>query len=465
MRETARNGGATICHAEKEFKQNIKQVELTVHVDNPRQWTAESPYLYEVEIVLTSDDKSARVMHATGFRKVELKNGLLTVNGKPLRLRGVNRHDHHPRLGRAVPLELVRQDLVLMKRHNINALRCAHYPSHPGLYDIANELGLWVMDEADLECHGFSEVVADNTAEWDGSELAYQYWIDTISQKARKYLSDDPSWKEAYIDRAVQLVQRDKNHPSIIIWSLGNESFCGQNHVAMYQTCKLLDPSRLVHYEGDTDMGTTDMHSYMYPEMDALVSRASTRDVSADGTYTKPVILCEYAHAMGNGPGRLEDYERIFRTQRRIQGGFIWEWANHGLEKHNTDGKSFYAYGGDFGEKIHDGTFVMDGLCNSEHEPTPGLVELKKAFEPVALEVADGALVVKNNHDFVDLGLLKVVFRHEEFGQRYVKFSSFEQDFQAMSLMRTCAQCKHSSRGPNKAAPCRGWGKSYRETS
>lgn len=418
MRERGKNGGRIVCQTEETVKGHTKKVELTVHVEKPKKWTSESPDLYDVEILLISDGKSARVQHATGFRKVELQKGLLTVNGKPIRLRGVNRHDHHPRLGRAVPLEFVRQDLLLMKRHNINALRCAHYPSHPGLYDLADELGLWVMDEADLECHGFSEVVADNTAEYDGSERAYQHWVDTVSQKARKYLSDNPLWTEAYVDRAVQLVQRDKNHPSVIIWSLGNESFCGQNHVAMYEACKRLDPSRLIHYEGDTDLGTTDMYSYMYPEMDAIIARASTRDVAADGTYTKPVILCEYAHAMGNGPGRLEDYEHIFRTQRRIQGGFVWEWANHGLEKIGPDGKPFFAYGGDFGEKIHDGTFVMDGLCNSEHEPTPGLKELKTAYQPVAMNVEDGNLVVENNHDFVDLEWLDVTFKLEELGQR-----------------------------------------------
>lgn len=418
MREKLENGGGIVCRTEERFALNTTKVDLTIHVDNPKKWTAETPYLYDVEIALIACGSSVRFTHSTGFRKVELKNGLLTVNGKAIRIRGVNRHDHHPRLGRAVPLEFVRRDLLLMKRYNINALRCSHYPSHPGLYSLADEIGLWVMDEADLECHGFSEVVADNTAEWDGSEHAYRHWFNTVSQKARKYLSDDPSWKDAYVDRATQLVHRDKNHPSIIIWSLGNESFCGQNHVAMYELLKRTDPSRLIHYEGDTDMGTTDMYSYMYPDIHALIERASTVGVAGDGTFTKPVILCEYAHAMGNGPGRLDDYEETFRTQSRIQGGFIWEWSNHGLQKLNPEGQLFYAYGGDFGEWLHDGTFVMDGLCNSEHEPTPGLVELKKSYEPVRMSVVNQNLIIENNYDYLNLGTLTMTFKLEEFGDR-----------------------------------------------
>ncbi|KIY01642.1 uncharacterized protein Z520_01778 [Fonsecaea multimorphosa CBS 102226] len=417
LRERADRGGKAIGSAEKGFGANTTQVELEIRVDNPNKWTAETPYLYNVEITLTDGDNTDRVEHSTGFRRVELKNGLLTVNGKAIRLRGANRHDHHPRLGRAVPLEFVRHDLILMKRHNINAVRCSHYPSHPGLYALADEIGLWVMDEADLECHGFSEVVATNTADWDGGEASYERWIGTVSKQARKYLSDNPSWKDAYVDRAVQMVQRDKNHASVIIWSLGNESFCGQNHVAMYEVCKRLDPSRLVHYAEDTDMGTTDIYSFMYAAVDALVERASTRDVAADGTFTKPVILCEYAHAMGNGPGLLEDYEEVFRSHPRIQGGFVWEWANHGLYQVRSDGKAFYAHGGDFGQKVHDGTFVMDGLCNSEHEPTPGLTELKKVYQPVSVHLVDRNLIIENAYDFVDLEHLEVTFKVEEFGR------------------------------------------------
>ncbi|XWW96505.1 hypothetical protein V2A60_004480 [Cordyceps javanica] len=416
VREQIKNGAAVVCRQEQDVSPSTKNIEFLINVDNPSKWTAETPHLYEVDIVLTSGGESASVTHSTGFRKVELKDGLIKVNGKAIRFRGVNRHDHHPRFGRAVPVDFIRKDLLLMKEHNINALRCAHYPSHPALYDMANEIGLWVMDEADLECHGFAEVVADNTAEWDGSEDAYQELVTTISGAARKYLSDNPSWRAAYLDRLNQLVHRDKNHPCIIIWSLGNESFCGQNLTAMYDACKRLDPSRLIHYEGDTDMGTTDMYSYMYPALDALVNRALTKGIDADGIASKPLILCEYAHAMGNGPGLLEDYEEIFRKYPRIQGGFIWEWANHGLETTGPDGKTFHAYGGDFAETVHDGTFVMDGLCNSEHKPMPGLVELKRAYSPVSLRLVGRSLAIENRHDFADLSLFKLTVDLHELG-------------------------------------------------
>ncbi|CEJ81200.1 hypothetical protein VHEMI01343 [[Torrubiella] hemipterigena] len=414
LREQHKNGGAVICRSVQNVDPSGRHAEFSLHVEDPCKWTAETPYLYDVDIALASDGVTASVTHATGFRKVELKDGRIKVNGKAIRFRGVNRHDHHPRLGRAVPLEFIRQDLLLMKRNNINALRCAHYPSNPGLYDLANELGLWVMDEADLECHGFAEVVATNAAECDGTEEVYQRLFNEIAPVASKYLSDNPTWKEAYVDRMVQLISRDKNHPCIIIWSLGNESFCGQNHVAMYQVCKSLDPGRLVHYEGDNGMGTTDMYSYMYPTIDALVNRALTKDVAPDGTASKPLILCEYAHAMGNGPGLLEDYEAVFSEHPRVQGGFIWEWANHGLEKTDDSGISFHAYGGDFGELVHDGTFVMDGLCSSNHEPMPGLVELKQVYSPVSFKMHDKSLVITNCHDFIDLGLFEITIQLEE---------------------------------------------------
>lgn len=415
LREKPERGGGVV--GRTEARVGGGKVDFDLDVADPVKWTAESPYLYEFEITLTHERHSDTVRHATGFRTVELKHGLIMVNGKPLRIRGVNRHDHHPRLGRALPLEYVRRDLMLMKTHNINAVRCSHYPSLPGLYTLADELGLWVMDEADLECHGFSDVVTRGTGGFDGD---YDTWIQTASPLAAKYLSDNPSWKAAYVDRAVQMVQRDKNHPSVIIWSLGNESFCGQNHVAMYEACKRMDPGRLVHYEGDLDMGTTDMYSYMYPAVEALIQRATTRDVAPDGTFTKPVILCEYAHAMGNGPGLLEDYEEAFRAYKRLQGGFIWEWSNHGLYKEDPDGKTYYAYGGDFGEELHDGTFVMDGLCNSQHEPTPGLLELTKVYQPVLMSIVDQILVVENTYDFIGLEHLDATFKLEEFGQRWV---------------------------------------------
>lgn len=304
----------------------------------------------------------------------------------------------------------------MMKTHNINALRSSHYPSHPGLFDLADELGLWVMDEADLECHGFYDAVA--RPQDIPEEMDYEKRKKLTFPQAAKYTSDNSSWKPAYVDRMVQVVQRDKNHTSIIIWSLGNEAFYGQNHKAMYDYAKEFDPGRLVHYEGDAHAESVDMYSYMYPALDRLIKLVKTEGVHEDGSFEKPVVLCEYAHAMGNGPGGLEDYELAFRTYPRLQGGFVWEWASHGLWKENADGTSYYAYGGDFGDVPNDGTFVMDGLLNSTHKPTPGLLELKKVIQPVKLAVEDDKLVIANLYNYVELGHLSATYKVEELGER-----------------------------------------------
>lgn len=344
---------------------------------NPLKWTAEHPNLYHLRITLTAKGQTLQVIdQPVGFRTVELKDGLIQVNGHPINLRGVNRHDHHPQYGRAVPIDFIKRDLVLMKQHNVNAVRCSHYPNHPALVSYANEIGLYVMDEADLECHGMGV---------DFEHLP----------------SDDPAWKMAYLDRMQQVVNRDKNNPSVIMWSLGNESFFGQNHVAMYKWAKEYDPTRLVHYEGDHEYRASDICSSMYNGISDLVNLA-TRD---GDHYDKPILLQEYGHAMGNGPGALKEYQETFYKYRRLQGGFIWEWANHGLSKklHDGSGGSFYAYGGDFGDEPNDGNFVMDGLCTSEHKPGPGLVELKKVYQPVTIRREGNTLLVKNRHDFVSL--------------------------------------------------------------
>lgn len=415
VRELPKNGGSTVSNEQVDISSGSDVIHLSLPVHDPRKWTAETPNLYSVELSIATPSRTQTVHQNIGFRKVELKQGLICVNGRPIRFRGVNRHDHHPLFGRAVPLDFIRQDLVLMKRHNINALRCSHYPSHPKLFDIADELGFWVIDEADLECHGFYDAVArplDIPEEMDYEERKTLTFSD-----AAKYTSDNPSWRAAYLDRMAQMVQRDKNHPSVIIWSLGNEAFYGRNHQAMYQYAKAVDPGRLVHYEGDAHAKSTDMYSYMYPSVGWLIQLAKTEGVKPDGSYEKPVILCEYAHAMGNGPGWLEDYEEAFRSHPRLQGGFIWEWANHGLWKADADGKSYYAYGGDFGDVPNDGTFVMDGLLYSNHTPTPGLLELKKVIQPVRLAVDGDQLVVSNLYDFVGLEHLAATYRLEEFSE------------------------------------------------
>ena len=359
---------------------------------NPLKWTAEHPSLYLLRITLTAKGETLQVIdQRVGFRTVELKDGLIQVNGRPIFLRGVNRHDHHPRYGRAVPIDFIKHDLMLMKQHNINAVRCSHYPNHPALVSFANEIGLYVMDEADLECHGM------------GVDLEH-------------LPSDDPAWKNAYLDRMQQLVHRDKNNPSVIMWSLGNESFFGQNHVAMYKWAKEYDSTRLVHYEGDHEYRASDICSSMYNSVSDLANLA-TRD---GDKYEKPILVQEYGHAMGNGPGALKEYRETFDKYRRLQGGFVWEWANHGLLKKLDDGSggAFYAYGGDFGDEPNDGNFVMDGLCTSEHEPGPGLVELKKVYQPVTFHREGDSVLVKNRHDFVSLENLVYAYEIIRFSEK-----------------------------------------------
>lgn len=357
----------------------------TLDVTNPKLWDAEHPNLYHLSISLRTDKELAqRIDQQVGFRRVEIKKGLLHVNNVPISIRGVCRHDHHPRFGRAVPLEFIKHDLVLMKKHNVNALRTSHYPNDPRLVHMANELGLYVMDEADLECHGTG--------------------VDAGSVP-----SDKPSWKGAYLDRMKQLVHRDKNNPCVIMWSLGNESFYGQNHQAMYDWSKSFDETRPVHYEGGQGFRASDIHSYMYIGI-ADLAKLATQDGK---DYQKPILQQEYAHAMGNGPGGLKEYMETYRKYRRLQGGYVWEWNNHGLVKRDVDDdspKPFYAYGGDFGDEPNDYNFVMDGLCHSEHYPSPGLTELKAAYSPILIDRKGSKICAQNLYDFDNLSDVECIW-------------------------------------------------------
>ncbi|MFE6068173.1 glycoside hydrolase family 2 TIM barrel-domain containing protein [Streptomyces sp. NPDC056525] len=338
-------------------------------------WSAEVPRLYEAELAAGGERVPLRV----GFRTVAVENGVLTVNGSRVLFRGVNRHEFHPERGRSLDLATMRQDVELMKRHNINAVRTSHYPPHPAFLDLCDTYGLWVIDEGDLETHGFAELA------WEGNPV------------------DDPRWTPALLDRAARLVERDKNHPSVVMWSLGNECGTGAGLTAMARWIRDRDPSRLVHYEGDHSCADTDVYSRMYPphaEVDEIGRRA---DEGPEARRRLPFILCEYAHAMGNGPGGLADYQRLFETYERCQGGFVWEWIDHGLV-HPVHG---YGYGGDFGEELHDGNFVCDGLLFPDRTPSPGLLEYKKVVEPV--RIADGGagtVLVTNGHDVSDLAHL-----------------------------------------------------------
>ncbi|GAA2259250.1 glycoside hydrolase family 2 TIM barrel-domain containing protein [Streptomyces indiaensis] len=339
-------------------------------------WTAETPRLYDG--VLATDGE--RVPLRIGFRTVALEDGLIKVNGKAILFRGVNRHEWHPEKGRALDLETMREDVLLMKRHNLNAVRTSHYPPHPAFLDLCDEYGLWVIDECDLETHGFTE----------------QDWRDNPV--------DDDRWTPALLDRAARMVERDKNHPSIVFWSLGNEAGTGRGLTAMAEWIHGRDPERLVHYEGDWNCRDTDVYSRMYAFHDEVEKIGRQLDGGTRKRRELPFIQCEYAHAMGNGPGGLADYQELFETYDRLQGGFVWEWIDHGV-RHAELG---YAYGGDFGEELHDGNFVCDGLVFPDRTPSPGLIEYKKVIEPVRIEGdgADGTVHVTNKQDFADLSAL-----------------------------------------------------------
>ncbi|KAI0474913.1 beta-galactosidase [Xylariaceae sp. FL0804] len=421
-----KDGADTIADEKKSITADVSTVDFEVPISKPNKWTAETPYLYTLTLGLWAPDPDATdpaqvITHRVGFRQVEIKDGVITVNGAAVLFRGANRHDHHPRHGRAVPAAFARADLVLMKRHNVNALRCAHYPPPPSLLCACDELGLWVMDEADLECHGFLDAVqrAIDVPAADDYEAQKGYAFPL----AATFSTDRPEWEAAYVERAAALAARDRSRTCVVLWSLGNEAFYGANTRAMAATVRAADPSgRPVHYEGDVRAETADMYSHMYPTLERLRRWVETEGVIAaegdGGTWEKPVVLCEYGHAMGNGPGGLDDYQDLFRRYRRLQGGWIWEWANHGLWKEGEEGKGgFYGYGGDFGDEPNDGTFVMDGLCDSEHRPTPGLLELKKVFQPVRFELEDGAVWITNEYDFAGLEHLSATYTVESYGE------------------------------------------------
>ncbi|NEA68351.1 glycoside hydrolase family 2 TIM barrel-domain containing protein [Streptomyces sp. SID12488] len=380
--------GTLRVESDVEGRVTVPELDIDVRTGEPvavavEPWTAETPRLYDGELVTAGERVPLRI----GFRTVELADGLIKVNGKAVLFKGVNRHEWHPEKGRTLDLETMRADVLLMKRHNLNAVRTSHYPPHPAFLDLCDEYGLWVIDECDLETHGFTE----------------QNWRDNPV--------DDDRWTPALLDRASRMVERDKNHPSIVIWSLGNEAGTGRGLTAMAKWIHSRDSSRLVHYEGDWDCRDTDMYSRMYADHAETERIGQGLDGGTQKRRGLPFILCEYGHAMGNGPGGIADYQRIFEDHDRVQGGFIWEWIDHGIK----DERFGYAYGGDFGEELHDGNFVCDGLIFPDRTASPGLVEYKKVIEPVRIEGdgTDGTVRVTNAYDFADLSALTFAWSYD----------------------------------------------------
>ena len=328
---------------------------LRLRLERVEPWSAERPRLYDAVVSLKSGDGGvSEVMAArVGFRHIERRDGLFFFNGVPVTLRGVNRHEFHPDHGRAVPLSSMVDDVVLMKRHNINAVRTAHYPPDARFLDLCDIYGLYVIDEADLECHGFG----------------------LVDDQDR--LSNDASWLPAYLDRLERMVARDRNHPSILFWSLGNESGCGSNHVVMAERAREMDPTRLIHYERCPEAEMADVYGSMYTHPDELAALGRRAELD------KPHLLTEYGHAMGNGPGSFMEYWEVIEQYPRLQGGFVWEWLDHGLAFPTGSRPGAYAYGGDFGDDPNDGNFVIDGLLFPDRRPSPALAELAKVQQPV----------------------------------------------------------------------------------
>ena len=356
-------------------------VTFDMTVENARLWTAETPELYQLLLEIEQDGAITEVQRVdVGFRKIEIRDRRLLVNGVSVKLKGVNRHDTHSELGHVTPVEALITDIELMKQNNVNTVRTSHYPNDPRWLDLCDRYGLYVIDETDLECHGTCV---------QGYEGCWNRF------------SDDPEWQAAYVNRAERMVVRDLNHPSIIFWSLGNESGFGCNHIAMRKRILELDNSRPIHYEGEyaqkelaaAGVTVSDVKSRMYTSVPALEAEG------CDETDPRPYFLCEYAHAMGLGPGSLKEYWETIYAHDRLIGGCVWEWVDHGILTETEDGEPFYAYGGDFGDHPNDGCFCVDALNYPDRTPHTGLIELKKAYEPVKFELKDaekGVLTIRN---------------------------------------------------------------------
>lgn len=368
----------------KEGKACIDEVIADVN-----HWTAETPYLYKLFITVEDDGQIVEVIpQNVGFRNIRLNGETFLVNGVAIKFKGVNRHDYSPQNGRVVSREEIEKDIILMKQFNINAIRTSHYPNSYYLYDLCDEYGMYLIAETDLECHGF--------------ELTGDY----------KWITDDPSWELAYVSRMTRMIERDKNHPAIIFWSLGNESAFGCNFRKMTDVAHEMDPTRLVHYEGDFDVESADVYSTMYTWIENPKKPYLMKDIIEKSK--KPHIHCEYCHAMGNGPGNLKDYQDLVYAHDKLQGGFVWEWFDHGIESFTESGEKYYRYGGDFGDDPSNKDFCIDGLIMPDRTPSPGLYEYKKVIEPItttAVDIQKGIINLLSRYDFANLDRFNLVYK------------------------------------------------------
>ncbi|MHA1819945.1 MAG: glycoside hydrolase family 2 TIM barrel-domain containing protein [Promethearchaeota archaeon] len=352
----------------------ILTLNLKKNIISPKKWSAETPNLYAIIIELFEGDKDKNLLEVVrfdyGFRQTEIKDSQILINGKSIIFKGVNRHDHDQEHGRAVPYSTLLEDIKIFKKFNINALRTSHYPDDPRLYDLCNKWGIYVLDENNLESHG----------------LRY------------RLPKSDPKWTKAVVDRMVRMVERDKNHPCVFMWSLGNESGNGENFIKMKQAAMEIDPSRQFHYEGDYELNESDVFSSMYTPPHDLEKSGQLKSVRT-GYFKKvppkkykdkPRVLCEYCHSMGNSSGNLQDYMDIFEKYKNCVGGFIWDFVDQGLLKIDPESnKEYWAYGGDFGDKPNLKNFCINGIILPNREPHPAIFEVKKVYANIALKKAE----------------------------------------------------------------------------
>lgn len=362
-----------------------QQFNFTGSIDTPRLWSAETPNLYTLLLTLTN--KAGDILEATshkiGFRQINIVNGQLTINGQAIKIKGVNRHELHPTLGHVPTEENMLTDIRLMKEHNINAVRTSHFPCHPRWYQLCDEYGLYVVDEANIESH-------------------------PLALKPETQIGDTASWLPAHLDRVQAMVERDKNHPCVIIWSMGNEAGTGLIFETLYQWIKEKDPSRPVQYEPAGEKPYSDIVCPMYPTLERL-------EHFAQQNHDRPMIMIEYAHAMGNSVGILNDYWNIIDRYPTLQGGFIWEWMDHALELTNERGQKYWGYGKDYHpDKPSDGNFMNDGLVAADRTPHPHMAEVKKVYQPVRFHAVDsqaGRFAIENRYDFISLENLDIQYR------------------------------------------------------
>ncbi|MHA2128831.1 MAG: glycoside hydrolase family 2 TIM barrel-domain containing protein, partial [Promethearchaeota archaeon] len=372
-----------------------KIIELQNQIENPKKWSAEIPNLYDLifELMSDKDDLIEVEQCKFGFRQVEIKkDGGFYVNGQSIKFKGVNRHEHDPDHGRAIPFRRMLQDIKLLKQNNVNSVRTSHYPDHPKWYELCDQFGLYIIDECNLEAHELRDILP----------------------------TSDPQWTDACVDRMESMVERDKNHPCIIMWSLGNEAGMGDNFKKMKEAALKIDLTRPIHYEQDYNNEVSDVFSYMYYPSYFLEKMVKNREYGIYGKMkkvedgmVKPYMLCEYAHAMGNSLGNFQEYWDVFEKYPNVLGGFIWDFIDQGLRKTSEDGKEYWGYGGDFGDQRNDYNFCINGIVLPDRTPNPALFEVKKVYQNIKVipvDLVNGKVKILNKHNFTSLDFVNIIW-------------------------------------------------------